>query len=76
MKQIKQISTKVDNKTENVENGSKLRPERPGTPFKRRAMENYVGLYRIYAFTSAVARFFVLKNTGKFAEFVNKLETY
>ena len=34
-------------------------PERPGTPFKRRAMENDVGLYSIYAFTSSVERVFV-----------------
>ena len=40
----------------------KMRPERLGTPFKRRAMENYVGLYSIYIFTSSVARAFVEKH--------------
>ena len=41
-----------------------MRPERPGAPFKRRAMENYVVLYSIYAFTSSVAQVFV-QNTLK-----------
>ncbi len=43
----------------NVKKRSKMRAERPGTPFKRRAMENYVGLYSIYAFTSSVELVFV-----------------
>ena len=36
--------------------------ERVGTPFKRRAMENDVGFYSIYAFTSSMARVVVKKH--------------
>ena len=61
---LNQFEKTVNNKTKNDKNGSKMRPERSGTPFKRRAMENYVGLYLINAFTSSVARVFVEKTLG------------
>ena len=57
----KNAKTCETTKTKNVENTSKMKPERLGTPFKRRAMENYVGLYSMYAFTSSVARVVVQK---------------
>ncbi len=47
---------KITTKFKNISN---IRPERLETPFKRRGMQNYVGLYRMYAFTSSVARVFV-----------------
>ena len=46
-------------KTKNFQKTSKTTPERPGTPFKRRGMQNYVGLYSIYAFTTSVERVWV-----------------
>ena len=38
-------------KTKNLQKTSKTTPERPGTPFKRRGMQNYVLFFRNYAFT-------------------------
>ena len=39
-------------KTKNFPKTSKTTPERPGTPFKRRGMLNYVLFFRNYAFTT------------------------
>ena len=43
---------------------SKTTPERPGTPFKRRGMQNYVLFFRNYAFTTFWAPV-LAKNKGK-----------
>ena len=51
-------------KTKNLQKTSKTTPERPGTPFKRRGMQNYVLFFRNYAFTTFGAAV-LFKNTGK-----------
>ncbi len=51
-------------KTKNFQKTSKTTPERPGTPFKRRGMQNYVLFFRNYAFTTFWAPV-LFKNIGK-----------
>ena len=51
-------------KTKNFPKTSKTTPERPGTPFKRRGMQNYVLFFRNYAFTTFWAPV-LFKNIGK-----------
>ena len=51
-------------KTKNFNKTSKTTPERPGTPFKRRGMQNYVLFSRNYAFTTFLAAV-LFKNIGK-----------
>ena len=54
-----------------------MRTERRGTPFKRHGMQNYVGLYNMYAFMTSVAQVWVQKKLKKWHSssiFENKKE--
>ena len=53
------MAVRSQTKTKSVKHSSKMGPEMSGNPFKRRAMENDVGLYSIYAFWSSVELVFV-----------------
>ena len=62
---LKNGKMKNYNKTKNFENKtSKTTPDRPGTPFKRRGMQNYVLFFRNYAFTTFWAAV-LFKHVGK-----------
>ena len=61
---LKNGKMKSYEKTKNFKKTSKTTPERPGTPFKRRGMQNYVLFFRNYAFTTFWAPV-LFKNIGK-----------
>ena len=60
-KKLNKFEKNGRNKNEQIQKQVEMRPERPGTPFKRRAMENDVGLYQIYAFTTSMVQVWVQK---------------